>query len=92
SGGVKKKKKHSHHYNNESHIGGQEYPSGGSSGQSTETPDEVIEANKIGEESTPQVYDDHLTPAERRYIEQRGKIDQHLMAKTANKSHRDRIQ
>lgn len=33
-----------------------------------------------------------MTPAERRYVEQRERIDQHRLAKTANKSHRDRIQ
>lgn len=92
SGGVKKKKKNKHHHDNESHGGGIEHPSGGSSGQSTEPAEELIEANKMGEENTQQDYDDHLTPAERRYIEQRGRIDQYLMAKTANKSHRDRIQ
>lgn len=68
------------------------WDSGGSSGQSTEPPGELIEANNMGEENTQQAYDDHLTPAERRYIEQRMKIDQYLMAKTANKSHRDKIQ
>lgn len=36
--------------------------------------------------------DDQLTPAERRYIEQRERIDVKRLAKTANKSHRDRIQ
>lgn len=36
-------------------------------------------------------YMDHLTPAERRYMEQRQKIDMQKMAKTSNKSHRDRI-
>ncbi|KAI3728463.1 hypothetical protein L6452_17100 [Arctium lappa] len=36
-------------------------------------------------------YIDHLTPAERRYMEQRQKIDMQKMAKTSNKSHRDRI-
>jgi len=37
-------------------------------------------------------YDDHLTPAERRYIEQREQLDVHRLAKISNKSHRDRIQ
>ncbi|EPS72511.1 hypothetical protein M569_02248 [Genlisea aurea] len=37
-------------------------------------------------------WNDHLTPAERRYMEQREKIDSHKLAKTSNKSHRDRIQ
>ena len=34
---------------------------------------------------------ENLTPAERRYMEQRQQIDMHKMAKTSNKSHRDRI-
>ena len=37
-------------------------------------------------------YDDYMTPAERRYIEQREKIDIQRMAKEADKSHCDRIQ
>lgn len=45
----------------------------------------------IGDGKAPR-YDDHLTPAERRYIEERERIDVHRLAKTSNKSHRDRIQ
>lgn len=37
-------------------------------------------------------WDGNLTPAERRYMEQRERIDSHKLAKTSNKSHRDRIQ
>ncbi|KAI4387119.1 hypothetical protein MLD38_004974 [Melastoma candidum] len=48
--------------------------------------------NKMGGEEKAPSYDDHLTPAERRYIEQRERIDVKRLAKTANKSHRDRIQ
>ncbi|KAL7608999.1 uncharacterized protein LOC111912348 [Lactuca sativa] len=36
-------------------------------------------------------YVDNLTPAEKRYMDQRQKIDMQKMAKTSNKSHRDRI-
>ncbi|KAH9667882.1 7-dehydrocholesterol reductase [Citrus sinensis] len=67
------------------------------SGGSTEVladPDEkeTNDATKeIGEEK-PAPYDDNLTPAERRYIEQRQKLDVNRLAKEANKSHRDRIQ
>lgn len=92
SGGVKKKKKPKHHYDHESQTGGNEHPSGGGSGQSTEPEEKLIEADKSGEDGHAQANDDHLTPAERRYIEQRRRIDQHFMAKNANKSHRDRIQ
>lgn len=53
---------------------------------------ETNDATKeIGEEK-PAPYDDNLTPAERRYIEQRQKLDVNRLAKEANKSHRDRIQ
>ncbi|OWM81919.1 protein FAM32A-like [Punica granatum] len=45
-----------------------------------------------GEGKAAAPHDDHLTPAERRYIEQRERIDVKRLAKTANKSHRDRIQ
>ena len=34
-------------------------------------------------------YVDSLTPTERRYMEQKQQIDNHKLAKTANKSHRD---
>ncbi|KAJ0253518.1 Uncharacterized protein HA466_0111950 [Hirschfeldia incana] len=36
--------------------------------------------------------DDLLTPAERRYIEQKQKLDVQKLAKEANKSHRNRIE
>jgi protein FAM32A len=55
---------------------------------------ELTEGNKTGEEEGnphPNCYD-HLTPAERRYMEQKQKIDMQKMAKVANKSHRDHIQ
>lgn len=44
-----------------------------------------------GESSRGASYVDSMTPAERRYMEQRQKIDMQKMAKTSNKSHRDRI-
>lgn len=50
------------------------------------------EANKDDGKEQAASCDDQLTPAERRYIEQRERIDVHRLAKTANKSHRDRIQ
>lgn len=36
--------------------------------------------------------DDHLTPAERRYLEQTERLESQRLAKMAAKSHRDRIQ
>ncbi|CAL2234536.1 unnamed protein product [Prunus armeniaca] len=37
-------------------------------------------------------YDDHLTPAERRYLQQTERIQLQKLAKMAKKSHRDRVQ
>lgn len=49
-------------------------------------------SSKLSEEGNAPHYEDHLTPAEKRYIEQRKQIDVHKLAKISNKSHRDRIQ
>lgn len=54
--------------------------------------EEINDPHKSSEEGKAPHYGDLLTPAERRYIEQRERIDNHRLAKTANKSHRDRIQ
>lgn len=65
------------------------------SGESTQVLSEpIIQEEEVGDaggKSTAH-WDDHLTPAERRYVEQKARIDTHSLAKTANKSHRDRIQ
>ena len=54
--------------------------------------EEATNENEMGGEEKAPSYDDHLTQAERRYIEQRERIDVKRLAKTAHKSHRDRIQ
>ena len=54
--------------------------------------DDISDANKSTGEGSTTSYYEHLTPAERRYMEQKEKIDVHRLAKIANKSHRDRIQ
>lgn len=54
--------------------------------------EDINDESKLGEEGKAAPYDHQLTPAERRYIEQREQIDVKRLAKTANKSHRDRIQ
>ncbi|PPD76949.1 hypothetical protein GOBAR_DD26132 [Gossypium barbadense] len=54
--------------------------------------EDINNAEKSSGEKAAPHYDDHLTPAERRYIEQREQLDVHRLAKQANKSHRDRIQ
>uniref|UniRef100_A0A5B7B7D2 Protein FAM32A-like n=1 Tax=Davidia involucrata TaxID=16924 RepID=A0A5B7B7D2_DAVIN len=103
TGGVKKKKKNKKHHDQSSQVTENELLAGGSMGISTDLNQEDIndankssgeanDANKSSEEASAAPYDDHLTPAERRYMEQREKIDIHRLAKTANKSHRDRIE
>lgn len=54
--------------------------------------DDVNDGIKYTEEGNAASYDGHLTQAQRRYMEQKEKIDVHRLAKTANKSHRDRIE
>jgi len=91
-GGIKKKKKKQHREES-SQIGRDELQEGGSSELTTDPNSELIEADKMGEEEgNPHPDYDHLTPAERRYMEQKQKIDMQKLAKVANKSHRDRIQ
>ncbi|CAL5054580.1 unnamed protein product [Urochloa decumbens] len=92
-GGVKKKKKKKQHREESSQIGHDELHEGGSSELPTDPNNELTETDKMGEEEgNPHPDYDHLTPAERRYMEQKQKIDMQKMAKVANKSHRDRIQ
>ncbi|KAJ9139561.1 hypothetical protein P3X46_030286 [Hevea brasiliensis] len=92
-GGLKKKKKQKKHQDQVSQVLENELSAEGNTEELTVTGEDVVNDNgKLSEEGNAAPYDDHLTPAERRYIEQREKIDLHRMAKEANKSHRDRIQ
>ncbi|AQK55043.1 CGI-like protein [Zea mays] len=50
------------------------------------------ESDKNGDERNPHSDYDHLTPAERRYMEQKQKIGMKKMGKVANKSYKDRMQ
>lgn len=54
--------------------------------------EETADASKSTADESSANWDNNLTPAERRYMEQRERIDSHKLAKTSNKSHRDRIQ
>ncbi|KAJ6821716.1 protein FAM32A-like [Iris pallida] len=98
AGGVKKKKKHKHHHHDDnSQIRRDELQEGGSSELPTDPTKEITNADKVEDEDHPsldgdQLDGDQMTPAERRYIEQRERIDMRRLAKTANKSHRDRIE
>ncbi|TXG69567.1 hypothetical protein EZV62_004502 [Acer yangbiense] len=67
---------------------------GGSTEVSTTDPSEteINDGDKQIVEEKAAPYDDHLTPAERRYIDQRQKLDVNRLSKESNKSHRDRIQ
>ncbi|KAF7843119.1 protein FAM32A-like [Senna tora] len=93
AGGVKKKKKNKKNQNQISETTESEFLAGGSTEQAEDFNDQDInDGNKLNGEGKAAHYDDHLTPAERRYIEQREKLDVHRLAKISNKSHRDRIQ
>ncbi|GKV26744.1 hypothetical protein SLEP1_g35984 [Rubroshorea leprosula] len=93
AGGVKKKKKHKKHQDEVTQVTENELSVDGSVEASTDPSEEGMDdANKSTGEGKAAPYDDHLTPAERRYIEQREQLDVKRLAKEANKSHRDRIQ
>lgn len=68
-------------------------------GESAEALCKVIEgeeeagrSEKASKDAKVQHDDDPLTPAERRYIEQKQRLDVQKLAKEANKSHRNRIE
>ncbi|CAN6573767.1 unnamed protein product [Malus baccata var. baccata] len=90
--GMKKKKKHKKHQEQTSIVTETELSADGSTEVTNPDEEEINDSHKSGEEGKAPHYGDLLTPAERRYIEQRENIDNHRLAKTANKSHRDRIQ
>ncbi|XP_061355923.1 uncharacterized protein LOC133300407 isoform X1 [Gastrolobium bilobum] len=96
AGGVKKKKKKNQRNQDQfSQVAEDEISAdtGGSTEQAKDPNDQDInDASKLSGEGKPAHYDDHLTPAEKRYIEQREKLDVNRLAKISNKSHRDRIQ
>ncbi|KAG7597286.1 hypothetical protein ISN44_As06g016750 [Arabidopsis suecica] len=101
AGGVKKKKKHKRQEEQALKITEHELIEG----ESTEALGKLIEREEEGEEmgrsdkasedaKSQQQHDDDdlLTPAERRYIEQKQRLDVQKLAKEANKSHRNRIE
>ncbi|KAI4355910.1 hypothetical protein L6164_004637 [Bauhinia variegata] len=93
AGGVKKKKKNKRRQDLISQVTENEISAGGSTEQAKELDEQDInDVEKVSGEGKAAHYDDHLTPAERRYIEQREELDVNRLAKLANKSHRDRIQ
>lgn len=54
--------------------------------------EEAGRSEKASKDEKVQHDDDPLTPAERRYIEQKQRLDVQKLAKEANKSHRNRIE
>ncbi|CAL1386805.1 unnamed protein product [Linum trigynum] len=93
AGGTKKKKKHKKVRDEVSQVIESELTTGKVVEESSDVNEEVAEdASKLNNEDKSESYKDHLTAAEKRYIEQRERLDRHKMAKEANKSHRDRIQ
>ncbi|XP_031258264.1 protein FAM32A [Pistacia vera] len=96
--GAKKKKKHKKNNDEitkvvDDDIEAGDVGAGGSTEVSTDPGEkEIDDPNKLTGEEKAAPYDDHLTPAERRYIEQRERLDINRLAREANKSHRDRIQ
>ncbi|XP_012087324.1 protein FAM32A-like [Jatropha curcas] len=95
AGGMKKKKKHKkqHDHDQVSQLTDNELSADKNTEELSIASDDVMDdSGKLSKEGKAVHYEDHLTPAERRYMEQRGQIDVHRMAKEANKSHRDRIQ
>ncbi|XP_021297084.1 protein FAM32A-like [Herrania umbratica] len=93
AGGIKKKKKHRKHQDQITEATQNDLSAVGSAEVSVDpTEEDINDADKSSGEGKAPHYDDHLTPAERRYIEQREQLDVHRLAKEANKSHRDRIQ
>ncbi|XP_047322244.1 protein FAM32A-like [Impatiens glandulifera] len=96
AGGMKKKKKHNKkNYDQITSVTGTELNSDGTTGMSGNADDEDDlgdSNNRVTGDGNATGYQVHLTPAEKRYMEQKEQIDVHKLAKTANKSHRDRIQ
>ncbi|KAK4757914.1 hypothetical protein SAY87_019215 [Trapa incisa] len=79
SGGISKKKKEP----KENHMLSSSYAGGTASVASS---GEIADTN-----SNTTTSEDRLTPAERRYLQRRAQIEMERLAKTASKSHRDRI-
>ncbi|KAL8137567.1 hypothetical protein V2J09_003568 [Rumex salicifolius] len=89
TGGVRKKKKHKKQYEETSLTNQSEMLEGENADSALDTNEE---GEKLNEEGKTAHIDTLLTPAEKRYIEQRAQLDVNKLAKTAKKSHRDRIE
>ncbi|XP_055819887.1 uncharacterized protein LOC129888865 [Solanum dulcamara] len=88
SSGIKKKKKHKHQYDLVNQVTG-----GNNTLTTNQLEDDIDDFNlNILKREQAAKNEDHLTPAERRYLEQWEKLNIKRLAKEATKSHRDRIQ
>ncbi|XP_049377133.1 uncharacterized protein LOC125841988 [Solanum stenotomum] len=89
SNGIKKKKKHKHQYDLVTQV------TGGNNTLTTNQLEDDIDDSYLddrGRKEQVTKNDDHLTLAERKYLEQWEKLNIKRLAKEAKKSHRDRIQ
>lgn len=93
SGGVKKKKKQKKQFDEVSETKEEEKFDGENLESSTlaNEEDNNNESDKSSRKGKAPNFADHLTPAEKRYIEQREQLDVHKYAKMSKNSHRDRL-
>ncbi|KAL6134857.1 hypothetical protein ACLB2K_067085 [Fragaria x ananassa] len=77
--GIKKKKKHKKHQEQISLVNQKELAAGGSTEELTNPDEEDMNDDNKSREDGKGSYDEYLTPAERRYIEQREQIDNHRL-------------
>ncbi|KAM7254351.1 hypothetical protein ACFE04_032033 [Oxalis oulophora] len=91
AGGFKKKKNKPKTQIHQSIVEHTQNTSGSAEIPTDHNEEDGDEAHKTGEEKDS-LLTDNLTPAEKRYIEQRNQLDVRRLAREADKSHRDRIQ
>ncbi|KAL2932746.1 Protein FAM32A [Bienertia sinuspersici] len=97
SGGIKKKKKQKKHYDEVSETKQEEKKDDGNAESLTLTNEEDSnkdnnnESDKSTGKGKAPNFADYLTPAEKRYIEQREQLDVHKYSKMSKNSHRDRL-
>ncbi|XP_074268058.1 uncharacterized protein LOC141591577 [Silene latifolia] len=91
SSGVKKKKKQKKLYEDVTERKEEKVEGGDAESSLADGEEDTNESDKLGGERKVGNFGDHLTPAEKRYIEQREKLDAQKYEKTSKKSHRDRL-
>ncbi|KAK9734130.1 hypothetical protein RND81_04G116800 [Saponaria officinalis] len=91
SSGIRKKKKQKKLYEEVSERKEEKLEDGNAESSLATDDEENNESEKQDREGKAPNFGDHLTPAEKRYIEQREKLDAQKHIKTSKKSHRDRL-